>query len=73
MTNFENFQFLDSKGSRNQDNSMNSYAQSSSSNDSSTPYNFPSEENDTSSSSDGSDPFADFGAKIEVSDSELPF
>ena len=52
----ENFQFLDSKGSRNMDidsEPMNN--------------DIP---NDTT---DSSDPFADFGAKIEVSDSELPF
>ena len=61
----ENFQFLDSKGSRNMESqSMDS--------DSSTAYNFPSEE-ESSSSNDTTDPFADFGAKIEVSDSELPF
>ena len=29
--------------------------------------------NDDTTTSDSSDPFADFGAKIEVSDSELPF
>ena len=56
----ENFQFLDSKGSRNMDT-----------NESVEPT-----ENDYTSddtTSDSSDPFADFGAKIEVSDSELPF
>lgn len=55
----ENFQFLDTKGSRNTD----------------TVESMPTE-NDFSSddtTSDSSDPFADFGAKIEVSDSELPF
>ena len=51
----ENFQFLDSKGSRNIE-------------DMPTDNDIP---NDTTS--DSSDPFADFGAKIEVSDSELPF
>ena len=56
----ENFQFLDSKGSRNIDN----IASESSLND-----NVQEEVNTT----DSSDPFADFGAKIEVSDSELPF
>ena len=54
----ENFQFLDSKGSRNTDNVDESF-------DNDIP------NNDTTS--DSSDPFADFGAKIEVSDSELPF
>ena len=55
----ENFQFLDSKGSRNMDANDNAPT-----------------ENDFSSNDDttnSSDPFADFGAKIEVSDSELPF
>ena len=59
----ENFQFLDSKGSRNV---------SEESEESTTPYNFPSEESN-STGNDANDPFADFGAKIEVSDSELPF
>ena len=57
----ENFQFLDSKGSRptsDEDSSSDV-----------TPYDF--SNGDATSSSD--DPFADFGAKIEVSDSELPF
>ena len=54
----ENFQFLDSKGSRNTD-----MVSEPTEND-----NF---EEDTTT--DSSDPFADFGAKIEVSDSELPF
>lgn len=53
----ENFQFLDSKGSRTVDASepMND--------------DIPNED----PTSDSSDPFADFGAKIEVSDNELPF
>ena len=54
----ENFQFLDSKGSRNVDESSEP-----------TNNDFSSDEGTT----DSSDPFADFGAKIEVSDSELPF
>lgn len=57
----ENFQFLDSKASRNLD---------SDSSDEPTSYDFPKEDTTTG---DSSDPFADFGAKIEVSDSELPF
>ena len=53
----ENFQFLDTKGSRNMEN-----------------VDMPTDDipNDEPSG-DTSDPFADFGAKIEVSDSELPF
>ncbi len=64
----ENFQFLDSKGSRPADFGQTSDSDS----DNSSYNNFP---NDSSSSSvgDANDPFADFGAKIEVSDSELPF
>ena len=57
----ENFQFLDSKGSRpvqEEDSGV-------------TPYDF--QDDNTTSSDDSNDPFADFGAKIEVSDSELPF
>ncbi len=53
----ENFQFLDSKGSRNMEN------------DDMPTNEIPNEE----ATMDSSDPFADFGAKIEVSDSELPF
>ena len=53
----ENFQFLDTKGSRNVDN-----------------VDMPTEDNPNDNTTvDSSDPFADFGAKIEVSDSELPF
>ena len=55
----ENFQFLDSKGSRNIDTVSEPMESD----------NF--KEEDTTV--DSSDPFADFGAKIEVSDSELPF
>ena len=55
----ENFQFLDSKGSRSIDTTEDV---------------LPTEnEFSTDATSDSSDPFADFGAKIEVSDSELPF
>ena len=56
----DNFQFIDPKGSRpnTEDNSSDV-----------TPYDFSNDE----PASDSSDPFADFGAKIEVSDSELPF
>ena len=54
----ENFQFLDSKGNRNTDTS-----------EAPTENDFSNEE----TTNDSSDPFADFGAKIEVSDSELPF
>ena len=69
----ENFQFLDSKGSRNTDTSssnVNSGYESQSDS-----YDYPQSNNasDNTSENNGSDPFADFGAKIEVPDSELPF
>jgi single-strand DNA-binding protein len=52
----ENFQFLDTKGSRNMEN-----------------VDMPTNDDIPNDTTDSSDPFADFGAKIEVSDSELPF
>ena len=58
----ENFQFLDSKGSR----------QNSDGEENVTPYDFADSSSDNTGN-DSNDPFADFGAKIEVSDSELPF
>ena len=61
----ENFQFLDSKGSRPQTEGSDFNSGFS---DTSSSYDTPVE-----STSDSSDPFADFGAKIEVADSELPF
>ena len=61
----EEFQFLDSKGSRPQDDS------------SVTPYDFPTNETSSNNSEENSgndnDPFADFGATIEADDNELPF
>ena len=62
----DNFQFLDSKSSRPVGDASSDV----------TPYDFG---GDTSSSSNtsttdvSSDPFADFGSKIEISDSDLPF
>ena len=61
----ENFQFLDTRGSRANTSDTGFNNESSSV----TPYDFPTSETTNNSS----DPFADFGAKIEVSDSELPF
>lgn len=61
----DEFQFLDSKGTRNDS------TDSSNSNDSSlTPYDFSDTTNDNN---DESDPFKDFGDKIEIDDSDLPF
>ena len=64
----ENFQFLDSKGSRPQADSGNDFSEGF--NDTPSSYSTPS---NASTSDSSSDPFADFGAKIEVADSELPF
>ena len=69
----EEFQFLDSKGSRQTEGSATSSSnfgsQASDSASSLTPYDF----SDTTNSSDESDPFKDFGDKIEIDDSDLPF
>ena len=65
----DNFQFLDSKGSRVSDtlsDGMNAGYENQT-----TSYDIP--KDDTVSTNNENDPFADFGAKIEVSDSELPF
>ncbi len=60
----DEFQFLDSKGSRVETN------ETSSSDSNITPYDF----NDNSNNSnDETDPFKDFGDKIEIDDSDLPF
>ena len=64
----DEFQFLDSRNSRNvesEETSSNDYRSS----DNVTPYDFSNDE----SSSDDSDPFKDFGDKIEIDDSDLPF
>ena len=58
----DEFQFLDSKNSRNTETSSN--------NDNVTPYDFSS--NEVSSNTE-TDPFKDFGDKIEIDDSDLPF
>lgn len=64
----ENFQFLDSRGSRNTDSANTDF---NSGYESQTTSDFSKEE--SASEPSESDPFADFGAKIEVADSELPF
>ena len=64
----EEFQFLDSKGSRTQMEDTNDQV-SSSSNAEVTPYDF----GDTPSATEESDPFKDFGDKIEIDDGDLPF
>ena len=68
----DEFQFLDSKGSRQSDMDNSSDMNNSTSGASNlTPYDFSSETN--VSNSDESDPFKDFGDKIEIDDSDLPF
>ncbi len=61
----DEFQFLDSKGSRNLESNE------STSDSSVTPYDF--SDNNSSSSESDVDPFKDFGDKIEIDDSDLPF
>ena len=61
----ENFQFLDSRANRGLETDNNFASE-----DNSNPYNFPKEE---ASSATENDPFADFGAKVEIEDDTLPF
>lgn len=62
----EEFQFLDSKGSRQVENNNTNV---NSTNDV-TPYDFATE---SPSNNTETDPFKDFGDKIEIDDSDLPF
>lgn len=62
----EEFQFLDSKGSRQVENNNTNV---NSTNDV-TPYDF---SNESPSNNTETDPFKDFGDKIEIDDSDLPF
>lgn len=64
----DNVQFLDSKSSGN--NGGNNNYSAPAFNDNATPYDFASNSAPTDVSSD---PFADFGSSIEISDDELPF
>ena len=68
----ENFQFLDSKGSRNTETLGSDYASGYDNQSNSYDYS-KNDEGTSSANNDGNDPFADFGAKIDVADSELPF
>jgi len=64
----DEFQFLDTKGSRVNETDMGSdTSQNHSVN--LTPYDF----KDDNANNDESDPFKDFGDKIEIDDSDLPF
>lgn len=60
----DEFQFLDTRGSRTQDTGNSSNNTSSEV----TPYDFSSENTEVET-----DPFKDFGDKIEIDDSDLPF
>ena len=65
----DNVEFLGSKGSS---NNMNANSSASTTNAEPTPYDFgPSSEPKTTDVD--SNPFADFGSSIEISDDELPF
>jgi len=70
----DNVEFLGSKNSSNNSNNMNSFAPpaSSSSNAEPTPYDF-GNANEPKGTDINSNPFADFGSSIEISDDELPF
>ncbi|MEG1900173.1 MAG: single-stranded DNA-binding protein [Bacilli bacterium] len=69
----ENVQFLDSKNS-NQNNYQTPYTSSTPTvaNNEPTPYDFK-ENNNNNTVNVKTDPFADFGENIEISDSDLPF
>ncbi len=62
----DNVQFLDSRGS------SASNTQSTQSTQSASPYDFGNDQEPTTTNI-ASDPFADFGSSIEISDDELPF
>ena len=64
----DNVEFLGSRNSSNNSNNMNSSA----SNAGPTPYDFADNASPKGTDVD-SNPFADFGANIEISDDELPF
>ncbi len=69
----DEFQFLDTKGSREnqvEGNATMTTSAPSSNNAELTPYDFA---DSTPSTDEESDPFKDFGDKIEIDDSELPF
>jgi len=63
----DEFQFLDSKGSRGETTDSSSNLSDSSN---VTPYDF---SDNSNMSNDETDPFKDFGDKIEIDDSDLPF
>ena len=62
----DNVQFLGGKGSNN-GGSQPAF------NDNATPYDFASDPEPQTTTDVSSDPFADFGSSIEISDDELPF
>lgn len=68
----EEFQFLDSKGSRNIEENSNNQEVSSPSSNEVTPYDF-SDSTSNTDNTEESNPFKDFGDKIEIDDNELPF
>ena len=63
----DEFQFLDTKGSRNQDSIASGNT------DNVTPYDFSDNTSNNSNNESDIDPFKDFGDKIEIDDSDLPF
>lgn len=69
----DEFQFLDTKNSRPSDMSDVDTSNSTTSSSGLTPYDFSSPASSSSSTSDDVDPFKDFGDKVEIDDSDLPF
>ena len=65
----DNVEFLGSKNSSTNSNNMNNSSKNS---EGPTPYDF-GDDKDPKGTDVDSNPFADFGANIEISDDELPF
>ena len=63
----DNVQFLGGKGSNNNGGTQQAF------NDNVTPYDFSSESESQTTTDVSTDPYADFGSSIEISDDELPF
>ena len=68
----DNVEFLGSKNSSNSSNSMSAPASNNSNNAGPSPYDFGASPEPKGTDVD-SNPFADFGSSIEISDDELPF
>ena len=69
----DNVEFIGSKNSSNSSNSMSAPASNNSNNAGPSPYDFGDSSPEPKGTDVDSNPFADFGSSIEISDDELPF